>query len=179
MRWIVMLQNIQERYERLLNKRKTLLQRLEAYSTETLSFKAGPDKWSAVEAIEHLVVVEDNILEQVKANTPMSTLDLENRSPKNYQMVLKVMRSDVAVDVPHESIEPSGQYSLEALLARWDDIRVKMQGLLNGIEAGTEDNMVFNHPFGGPLNIRETLEFIEVHFDNHARHMEVILARAE
>jgi hypothetical protein len=54
-----------------------------------------------------------------------------------------------------------------------------MRTLLEAIETGAEDNMVYQHPYAGPLNIDETLEFMEVHFDNHARHMEIILARAE
>ena len=52
-----MLPNIQEMYESLANKRKKLLQNLDSLSHETLSFKAGVDKWSVVEAIEHLVIV--------------------------------------------------------------------------------------------------------------------------
>jgi len=160
-----------------MEKRQELLRRIDAYADDKLSFKAGPDKWSANEAIEHLVVVEDNFIEQVSTNTPRSSLDPESRTPKNYQVVLKVMREDVEVDVPHESIEPHGQYTLTELLKRWDVIREKMGELLAAVEA--EGDMVYEHPYGGPLTIAEALEFIEVHFDNHARHMEDILARAE
>ena len=174
-----MLSDIQNRYQRLMEKRRELLQRLEAYSDDGLSFKAGPDEWSAKEAIEHLVVVEDNFLEQVTANTPASSLDPAKRSPEKYQVVLKVMRNDVEVDVPHASMEPHGQYSFTELLDQWDETRVKMQALLEGFKSGTEAAMVYHHPYGGPLNILEALAFIEVHFDNHARHMNVILDRVE
>lgn len=174
-----MLPNIQERYDSLSTKRRELLQRLETYSADMLSFKAGPDKWSATEAIEHLVVVEDNFLEQVKTNIPVSSLDPEKRSPKNYQIVLKVMRKDVVVDVPHESMEPRGQYSMTELVERWDAIRDKMRVLLEEIDVKRAQDMVYKHPYAGPLNMAETLAFIDVHFDNDARQMDVILARAE
>ena len=174
-----MLANIQGRYERLLAKRQVLLQRLDTCSTDALSFKAGPDKWSAVEALEHLVVVEENFLEQVRANMPTSSLNPKKRSPEKYQVVLKVMQRDVKVDVPHESMEPHGQFSFTDLLDKWDGIRETMQALLEGLEEGDSEYMVYQHPYAGPLNISETLEFIDVHFDNHARHMEVILARME
>ena len=174
-----MLPDIQKRHQRLTIKRRALLQSLEAYSTDKLSFKAGSDKWSAKEAIEHLVVVEDNFLEQVSEHRPVSSLDPDKRSPKNYQIVLKVMRKDVEVDVPHESMEPHGQFSLTELFERWDAIREKMRALLEGIDEKSEEDLVYEHPYAGPLNMAETLEFIDVHFDNHARHMEVILARAE
>jgi hypothetical protein len=174
-----MINDIEKQYQRLMVKRRELLQRLETYSADMLSFKAGPDKWSATEAIEHLVVVEDNFLAQVSTNTPVSSLDPEKRSPDKYQAVLRVMRQDVEVDVPHESIEPRGQFGLETLIQRWDDIREKMHALLDSIGPGREGDMVYLHPYGGPLNVTEALAFMEVHFDNHARHMDVILARAE
>ena len=174
-----MLAKIQEQFERLTHKRQSLLQHLDSQSPEALSFKAGTDKWSVVEAIEHLVIVEDNFLVQVNANIPVSTLDPEKRSPDKYQIVLKVMQRDVEVDVPHESMEPHGHLGLSELLDKWDDIRKKMPGLLGGIDENGQEDMVYQHPYAGPLNIAETLEFIEVHFDNHVRHIDVILARVE
>jgi hypothetical protein len=40
-------------------------------------------------------------------------------------------------------------------------------------------NLVYRHPFAGPLEMAETLRFIDVHFDNHLRHLENINARAK
>ena len=174
-----MLAKIQEQFERLAHKRQSLLQHLDSQSPEALSFKAGTDKWSVVEAIEHLVVVEDNFLEQVNANLPASTLDPGKRSPEKYQIVLKVMQRDVEVDVPHESMEPHGHFGFNELLDKWEDIREKIQGLLEKIDSDDPDAMVYHHPYAGPLNIAETLEFMEVHFDNHVRHIDVILARVK
>ena len=174
-----MLRSIQERYENLSQKRQALLEHLDSRSPETLSFKTGPDKWSVVEAIEHLVVVEDNFLEQVGANIPSSTLDPDKKSPEKYKIVLKVMQRDVEVDVPHESMEPHGHFGFNELLEKWESSREKMQSLLEKIDSDDPDAMVYHHPYAGPLNIAETLEFMEVHFDNHVRHIEVILARAE
>jgi hypothetical protein len=37
--------------------------------------------------------------------------------------------------------------------------------------------MVYRHPYAGPLNIAETLDFIEIHFDNQVRHFDTILGR--
>ena len=172
-----MLPDIQEKFESLTQKRKQLLQHLDALSNETLTFKAGPDKWSVVEAIEHLVIVEDNFLKQVKTKNPDPPLDPESRSAKKYQTVIKVMQRDVPVDVPHESMEPHGRLALDELLDKWDDIRSKMQGFLDSMTSDNQDDMVYRHPFAGPLNIAETLHFIEVHFDNHVRHIDRILAQ--
>ena len=174
-----MLANIQKRFERLTQKRQSLLQHLDLQSPEALSFKAGADKWSVVEALEHLVIVEENFLEQVAANIPVTSLDPASRSPEKYQIVLKVMNRDIEVDVPHESMEPHGHFGFKELVDRWEDIREKMKDLLESIDSDNPQNMVYHHPYAGPLNIAETLEFMEVHFDNHIRHIDVILARVK
>ena len=174
----MMLPSIQEKFERLTQKRKQLLQHLESLSNEALTFKPGPDKWSVVEAIEHFVIVEENFLTQVTNKNPNPPLDPESRSSKKYQTVIKVMERDVPVDVPHESMEPHGRVPLEELLSQWDDIRKKMQAVLGEIDSDNSDKLVYQHPYAGPLDMAETLNFIDVHFDNHVRHIGVILERA-
>jgi hypothetical protein len=173
-----MLPKIQEMYENLAQKREQLLQRLGSLSHETLSFKAGADKWSVVEAIEHLVMVEENFVEQVTNKNPTPPLDPESRSAKKYQTVIKVMERDVPVDVPHESMEPHGRFSLEELLSRWENVRQKMQSVLGEVNPDNRGNLVYRHPYAGPLDMAETLNFIDVHFDNHVRHIDVILERS-
>ncbi len=87
------------------------------------------------------------------------------------------MERDIPVDVPDESMEPHGRLTLDELLSRWDDVREKLQGFLAGINSENKDNLVYRHPFAGPLDISETLHFIDVHFDNHMRHIDRILAQ--
>lgn len=74
-------------------------------------------------------------------------------------------------------MEPRGRFGFSELLDKWDDIREKMRGLLEKIESGVQADMVYQHPYAGALNIAQTMEFMEVQFDNHVRHIDVILAR--
>jgi hypothetical protein len=86
------------------------------------------------------------------------------------------MTKDIPVDVPDESLEPHGQFSLEELLGRWDDTRKKTRTYIDGINSEKVEDLVYRHPFAGPLNMAETLRFIDVHFDNHMRHIDRIIA---
>ena len=170
-----MLLPILEKFDGLRKKREDLLQRLNSLSSEVLSFKAGPDKWSIVEVVEHLVIAEKGLIEQLTAEVHSAPLDLESRSAKNYQTVIKVMERDIEVDVPHESLEPAGRTSLEELLSQWEDIRTRLKKPLAAIEDENKGDMVFRHPFAGPLDIFETLHFYDVHFDNHMRQIDRII----
>jgi hypothetical protein len=174
-----MLSNIQQQYDSLTLKLEALLQHLDSLSGEELSFKAGPDRWSVVQVVEHLVIAEKSLLKQLSTHVPTSTLDPEAKTPEKHQTVIKVMERDIEVDVPHESLEPHGNIALENLLTQWNDIRTKLPGLLAEIKPEKKDDPVFQHPYGGPLDIADTLQFFEVHFDNHMRHIDRILAQAK
>lgn len=174
-----MLPNVQDKFDSLKQKHAALLQHLGSLPNQVSSFKAGADRWSTVEVVEHLVMVEKNLLEQLAKNVPVSTLDPESRTPEKHQTVIKVMERDIPVDVPDERVQPHGRLTLEVLLKQWDDIRKKLLGLLAEINADNKDNLVYRHPYGGPLDISQTLHFIEVHFDNHLRHIDRILAQVK
>jgi hypothetical protein len=174
-----MLADILEAYHRLAGKREEFMQRLGSLENEILSFKAGPDKWSIVEVVEHLVIAEADLIEQLRAEVQSPPLDIESRSAKKFQTVIKVMERDIEVDVPHESMEPRGRMTLEDLLSQWDVIRKTLQGLLAGIKKENKDDMVYRHPYAGPLAISETLHFFEVHYDNHMRQIDKILTRSK
>jgi len=174
-----MLSDIQQTFKSLEDKLGKLRQLLDAMSADTVYFKAGADQWSIVEAIEHLVIAEEGLLEQLTAVASAVNLDPQERSAKNFQIVIKVMERDIPVDVPDKSLEPHGEFKLEELLARWEDVRRKTRVYIEAIRSEDTADLVFRHPFAGPLDMAETLRFFDVHFDNHMRHLETIKARAK
>ena len=174
-----MLTEIQQTFDSLDKKYTKLLQDLSSLTGEVLNFKAGADKWSIVEVIEHLVMAEENMLAQLTGTASATTLDPQDRSAKNFHIVIKVMTKDIPVDVPDESMEPHGQFSLEDLLGRWDNTRQKTRAYIDRINSENAGDLVYRHPFAGPLDMAETLRFIDVHFDNHMRHIDKIKAQVK
>jgi len=171
-----MLAEIQETFISLDKKYGKLLQHLNPLSDDVLYFKAQADKWSIVEVIEHLVVAEENMLAQLTGAPSAAPLDPQDRSAKNFHIVIKVMTRDIPVDVPDESMEPHGRFSLPELLGRWDGTRQKTRAYIGGINSEKAGDLVYRHPFAGPLDMAETLRFIDVHFDNHMRQIDRIIA---
>jgi len=172
------LADIRATFDSLENKLGKLRQQLGAIPADTVYFKAGADKWSIVEAIEHLVIAEESMLEQRTAGASAVNRDPRDRSAKNFQIVIKVMERDIPVDVPDASLEPHGKFKLEELLDRWEDARRKTGAYIEAIRSENAADLAYRHPFAGPLDMAETLRFLEVHFDNHMRHIETIKARS-
>jgi len=171
--------DIQKTFAGLEEKYRKLRQHLNTLNAEVLYFKAGPEKWSIAEVIEHLVMAEEDMLAQLTGATAAQILDPQDRSAKNYHIVIKVMTKDIPVNVPDDSMEPLGQCSLEELLRRWDDTRKKTRAYIDAINSADAGDLVYRHPFAGPLDMAETLNFIDVHFDNHMRHIDNIKARGQ
>lgn len=46
----------------LTEKRDRLLQAVEGLTAEQMEFRAGPDRWSVVDCVEHTLVVERRVL---------------------------------------------------------------------------------------------------------------------
>ena len=147
-----MIQAVRKTFQDLTSKRNALLQRLESLPSDTLSFKSGPDKWSVVEVVEHLVIAEEDLLKQVSTQTP--SFDRTSISPEKYKTVIKVMERDIPVDVPDEILEPQGCSTLQELLSRWNVARDKIRALLEGIDSENKDELVYRHPFAGLVKIR-------------------------
>jgi hypothetical protein len=124
--------------------------------------------------LEHVVVSEEGIAAEMEQALKGERPPREARSPSAIRMVLFAMNQDVPVDVPAKELEPSGGPALGELLERWQRARRRLQQTLDAILPAEEALPVFRHPFGGPMDAAETLEFLAAHLDNHARQIERI-----
>jgi hypothetical protein len=57
-------------------------------------------------------------------------------------------------------------------------MRSEIREIFEGVVSEDAGKLVYRHAFAGPLNLAETLRFVDVHFDNHVRHLETVKARA-
>ncbi len=161
-------------FDSLEHKRRELEAALSALPQAELGFRPGPQRWSILMTLEHVVVSEEGIAAEMEQALNGQRPPQEARSPSAIRMVLFAMNQDVPVDVPAKELEPSGEPAIGGLLERWQRARRRMQQSLKAIQPADEALPVFSHPFGGPMDAAETLEFLIAHFDNHARQIQRI-----
>jgi uncharacterized damage-inducible protein DinB len=161
-------------FDSLEHKRRELEAGLSALAQAELGFRPGPQRWSLLMTLEHVVVSEEGIAAEMEQALKGERPPREARSPSAIRMVLFAMNQDVPVDVPAKELEPSGGPALGELLERWQRARRRLQQTLDAILPAEEALPVFRHPFGGPMDAAETLEFLAAHLDNHARQIERI-----
>ena len=165
---------IKKKFSDLENRRQTILHLLDAIPPAHLTHKAGPDRWSVVEVIQHLVIVEQQIMKQAESTptpTPAGT-EPQPYSRERLEMVLEILETDVAVDVPAASMAPDGRISLATLLDQWAETRLRLERFLRKMPADRYEELLFSHPIAGPLSVVDMLDLADVHLGYHLRQIQ-------
>jgi len=170
-----MIAKLRDLYADLENRRHTLIAELELCSEAALRFQPGPNRWSILMVVEHMVMGERGI--RLKgAEIVGDQIEADPQTEELFKVVIDILDRDVPVDVPDPSIEPVGDKTLPALLSLWDAERKKLGNLLEAVTSADIGKALARHAVTGPLNPVRTLELALAHFDTHHRQIRRILA---
>ncbi len=163
---------IEKKIADLENQRQMIFQQLDAIPPAHLTHKAGPDRWSVVEVIQHLVIVEQLIMKQAESTPTPAGTEPQPYSRERLEMVLEILETDVAVDVPAASMAPDGRISLATLLDQWAETRRQLQRFLRQVPVDRYEELLFSHPVAGPLSVVDMLDLANVHLGYHMRQIQ-------
>ena len=144
-------EKIRTRLEHLNHARLTLLEQIEAMQHEDLSRRAGPDRWSVLEILQHIILGERGVLQNLPEP---SRLVHRRRRPihfVNYAIVLFILKWDIPVPVPSNEMIPDGITTLKEIRDQWEQNYNWFKSYINGLNSETVKHAVFRHPVTGPL----------------------------
>ena len=136
---------------------------------ERLSTRRVADEWSLIEILEHLVVAEREVLQDLPDASELREQRRGLRGRLAYPFVLFVLRRGIMVKVPSPTMVPKGGASLEDLRRMWDENQSWFATYVEGLDESRENPAVFAHPVTGPLTVKATIELACAHFDSHLR----------
>jgi hypothetical protein len=165
---VIMIADLKIRYSALEAKRQVFFELLYALSADQTTFRVCPNRWSILMVLEHSVIAEEMVLADIQAGLtgPAGTA---SKSPEAFHMVIKVLEKDIPVEVPLPELEPTGAVALDDLIVRWEAARTGLRQALEQIPPEAVATPICRHPAAGPMDARETLEFLAVHLDHHLR----------
>lgn len=160
----------------LVESRNRLRATVAGLSEEQRRFRPAPDRWSIVDCIEHLTVVEkftlartQRLLQEAPANTPET-------QGKDDVILTRVPGRAQRVKGP-EAVLPTGRWpDFEELMRQFETARQQTIDFARDTQAGLLRERHFPHPFLGPLDCQQWLLFLGAHCERHVRQMEEVKA---
>lgn len=125
-----------------------LFEAVQGLSDAEWHYKPGPDRWSIVEVVEHIDLIQDAVL-GILAKLPTAALAPEGRDAASVDALIlaKVPDRTERVKAPPQAL-PTGRWTPEAALAHFKESNQK---ILAALEASHELRArVVNHPLFGP-----------------------------
>ena len=166
-----MIADLKIRYDALEAKRQGIFTLLYALSADQTTFRVGPGRWSILMVLEHVVIAEEMVLADIQTGRA-GPAGPAPKSPEAFHTVIKVLEKDIPVEVPLPELEPTGAVSLDDLIIRWEAARAGLRQALGEIPPEAMATPICRHPVAGPMDARETLEFLAVHLDHHRRQIQ-------
>ncbi|RIJ42125.1 DinB family protein [Pontibacter oryzae] len=169
-----MIPKLENKYLRLEQTRNRLLDELEALTDEQLNTAAPGGKWSLNQHVAHLIMVDEVTLNsiQYKLKQP-GTL-----KPAGFSQALKALLLKVALlsgrkyKAPAPVADVPDHSDLQDLRHNWNNARFALEDTLTALNPDQIDKCLFKHPRVGPLNVLQTLAFLQDHFDHHQKIMQ-------
>jgi hypothetical protein len=156
--------------------RRALLDELELLSAETLGAKPFAGKWSILEIVEHLVLAEREVLQNLPEPSQMVELRRSLKTHFTYPMVMMVLMCRIPVKAPSSGMIPRGTSSLADLRRQWDQSQQWLRSYVDGLDRQGVDRAVFQHPVAGPLSVTQAVRMGRVHVATHTRQIRRLLS---
>jgi hypothetical protein len=150
-------------------KRNALLDDLERLNDDQLRRKPGPDNWSLLEIVQHMVLSEREVLQGLPESKELTARERGLRARLSYAVVLAVLRWNIPVPVPSDGMVPDGNTSLSELHHQWDENLGWLRDYLDTLRPEDLQRAVFRHPIAGPMTVGQTIHMAKLHFDVHLR----------
>ncbi len=170
---------LKQRLSTLDKKLNLLLEELKFYSDDQLNRKPSAGKWSVIQNMHHLLLVEQasqKYLEKKLSFNP--TLKNVNLLTNMRMLVLwSFLKAPFKWDAPNAV----GEEKLPEYVGFWDqskqwkEQRSSLQQYLAALPTEILKKEVYKHPFAGRLSIAGMLSSIEWHFDRHHRQIRNII----
>jgi hypothetical protein len=134
-------------------------------SDEGARRRPEPQRWSVLECVEHVILVEDGVFASISARSTPGAPAVEPR--REGQILRGMTKREHKVAAP-EHAEPTGRYS--SLAEALQEFRQRRARTVAYVEQYQDDprNRTTLHPVLGPVNCQEMFLVLALHPARHA-----------
>lgn len=145
--------------------------KLNRFNSDQQGFRPG-EGWTIHEVVHHMHLVESAFANAMMASGNRGPRRRTMRRHFGYAAVRFVLTRGIRVRMPRKvagEVRPAADVDLSEIYRRGQVTRAELRLYLEDIEPDDLPRSAAKHPVAGPLNFRESLWFIEAHFQHHLR----------
>lgn len=160
---------LDERLRAFDERRNALLDEMEALEPGKLHARPIPGKWSILEIVEHLVLAERVVFQDLPDPSQLKVRKPRLKQRFFYLLVLFVLRADIPVGVISTAMLPQGGRDLAELRRLWDENQAWLRACAESIGPQGIHRAILKHPVAGPINLRQATLMSRIHLERHIR----------
>lgn len=169
---------LQELIGQVAAARQHLVHAAADLSDEQANFKPSDEAWSIVNIIEHLVWAELGGLnkiwmafEGIQSNNPVWTGEAIHRGLSIEDIVGKTLPSKIKSP---EKLLPVWGGSIRFWIVTFQACQAMLEVLGNALNGADLENIIYPHPFSGPLDVLQRMGLLRMHMTRHLLQIENI-----
>lgn len=165
-----------QKFRKLENQRRKLLEKLDAMPESALFFKEAPEKWNILQVVSHIVKSEALSLKYMERKAgsgdklPKAGFSSSVRSFLLYFGLSLPVKYKAPGMVDTITDEP--EYDL--LKKDWNIVRENLKNFLEGCDKAILERAIYKHPRAGLLNADQAISFMSMHLSHHIKQIERI-----
>ena len=169
--------SVEEIFESIDGARERLETSVREVAEGRDTFRAAPDRWCVAEIVEHLSIVEANVVKLCEKL--LEKAEGEGRTRREGAPFAPVSLDEFAERARQkftapEQIAPTGSRPLSDSLAALRSSREALRALRPRIERVDGTALRFPHPAFGPINLYQWLLFVGGHEQRHLAQIETV-----
>lgn len=144
---------------------------------ETFQKEIIPGKWTLAQVFDHCLSIEKGVL--MYASRKAQTLsELKKGKIKNWviSLILRYkLKSGEKFKAPSVLPPPVNTQSVSDTIEQFKRYRAKMRELILSLPKEHHNKLIFKHPVAGMLTMKQTIHFLQEHWNHHGPQREELL----
>lgn len=156
-------------FRRLERRKQKMLDVIDGWQPEWLTYSPGPDAWSMLQIFDHLILTERSVRISCVRNLALThgPVSLNERWRAERFFVSFLLPTRVRIPKAVAFVTPAQPESLEPLIEEWAKERRLLFEFLVCQNKQSRHKVAMRHPAIGALSLDPALRFLVVHMWHH------------
>jgi uncharacterized damage-inducible protein DinB len=166
-------------WEGIEREKAALLDSLNGWREEELTWKRSANEWSVVQVLDHIVVMEEAIYSESRRALTKARKHPTRMERLRFALLERAFRTSVRVKVPGAVafLHPSTDSRFDDVLSRWEAQQAQWRQFLRLQDCTTAKCTAIRHPVVGDLSLTNAVAFMLSHMIHHRHQLRRIRRR--